>query len=929
VARSIRQIRAFGNGGVALANRLEVEIVGDSRSFEKALNRAGNATSGFGSKLASLSRLGAVAGVAAVAVGLERSVQAAVDFDREMRNVNSIAKLGDAQFKDLGKSVTGMAAEVGQKPKVLAAGLYDIVSSGFKASDAVKVLRVSAKAATAGLTDTATASKAVTAALNAYHLGADNARKVSDVLFQTVNKGVLTFDELSQQMGDLVPASAPLGISLEEVGAGMATLTLQGVSAAEAATRMKNAMISLAKPTPALTALLKKQGYESGVAAVKALGFSGTLALLSKATHGSVDAQAKLTPEIRTMLGVVGLTGKNLKTYNENLRAMTQAQQGAGVTAQVFAEQSKSVGVQWQKVSAALDVLKIQIGSALLPALSSILTWTSANMPAIQAGISGAFSAIGEAWTKYGKPAFDALIIVGGAVVAAVRAHWTEIRATIVRAVADIRGVIEGFIIIGKALWAQFGGALQSIAKSDFGAVVTVIRDVFRIIEGVFRLFSDLLHGNWSKAWGDLKQIAGAALNGVVTILKAAVGTALIAAKAIGMAILEGLGNALKQLGILVKNHWQAVIVFMLTLPSQLGSIAFSIGKSIVSGILSGLGDLASKVGGKIKDGVSGAVHFAGGLLHGSGEFMFTKQAIGEPLAKGVIEGWLEGTASLPSKISEKLSAAIERGRQLIDSKRSVFTTAFGRLTDRIFSAFDAATAQHQTPAEKLIAQITDRRQMEDLQKALEDAITGGDPQAILRAQEDIQMVSLQKQADEERQNYNARRDNLRQTLEDRLAMLQNHFTKEGSTVGELTKGITRLLASFGLDFANVGDLLGNAFLSGLKKAIATAGKGSSAIEKTIATVADTIRTTVPTGKAFAMASGGSGTVTKPTLFMAGEAGREDFAFSGGGKSFGGGGNVYNFSFPNYVGDKADLARVMRAEFQRVVKDNGSLGFAT
>lgn len=43
------------------------------------------------------------------------------------------------------------------------------------------------------------------------------------------------------------------------------------------------------------------------------------------------------------------------------------------------------------------------------------------------------------------------------------------------------------------------------------------------------------------------------------------------------------------------------------------------------------------------------------------------------------------------------------------------------------------------------------------------------------------------------------------------------------------------------------------------------------------------------------MAAGGSGRVTRPTLFLAGEAGAEDYAFSGGGRSFsgsGGGGDV-------------------------------------
>ncbi|MCR4339330.1 MAG: phage tail tape measure protein, partial [Gemmatimonadaceae bacterium] len=302
-----------------------------------------------------IAKAGAVAG-GAVAVGLGAAVKSSVQFERGMRNVNSIAYLNEKQFKALGKSVTAMAGEVGQKPKVLAEGLYDIVSSGFKASDAITILRVSAKAATAGMTDTATASKAVTAGLNAYHLGASEAGKVSDILFQVVNKGVLTFGELAQNMGDLVPAAAPLGVKLEEVGAALSTITLQGVPAAEAATRVKSVMLQLAKPSEELSGLLKENGFASGEAAIKAKGFVGVLEMLDAATHGNVTASAALTPEIRGLLGVVGLTGKNLATYNEHLASMKEASKGAGASAKAFAEQSKSVGVEWQKVSALFDV---------------------------------------------------------------------------------------------------------------------------------------------------------------------------------------------------------------------------------------------------------------------------------------------------------------------------------------------------------------------------------------------------------------------------------------------------------------------------------------------------------------------------------------------------------------------------------------------
>lgn len=60
------------------------------------------------------------------------------------------------------------------------------------------------------------------------------------------------------------------------------------------------------------------------------------------------------------------------------------------------------------------------------------------------------------------------------------------------------------------------------------------------------------------------------------------------------------------------------------------------------------------------------------------------------------------------------------------------------------------------------------------------------------------------------------------------------------------------------------------------------------------------------------MASGGIGRVTRPTLFLAGESGAEDYAFSGGGKSFKGGGMsggvVVNVTVEGNVATERDLA---------------------
>src|SRR4051812_7462740 len=254
---------------MAAESAVRVIFLGDSSSAVRSVSRLESAFGGLGrtTKLVTgaiaIGMIGALAG----------ATKAAVDFDRSMRNVNSIAKLSEKQFQSLSKQVLALGATTGQTPKVLADGLYDIVSSGFKANDAIKILSVSAKAATAGMTDTATASKAVVAVLNAYGLSAEKSRNVSSLLFKEVQLGVNTFEELATNIGDTAPLAAALKIPFSQVSAGLALITLHGTSMAEAATQMSRVMADLLKPSKGLSAELHKLGYENGQAAISAHGF--------------------------------------------------------------------------------------------------------------------------------------------------------------------------------------------------------------------------------------------------------------------------------------------------------------------------------------------------------------------------------------------------------------------------------------------------------------------------------------------------------------------------------------------------------------------------------------------------------------------------------------------------------------------------------
>lgn len=342
------------------------QAIGSLRTVDAQLGKTATASEKMHRAVATAAK-GAAIGVGVVGVA---SVKLATDFDKSMRNVNSIAQLPEKQLKSLEGQVLSLAGKTAQAPKTLAEGLYDIVSSGFNAKQGMKILAASAKAATAGLTDTATSTKAVVAVLNAYHKPAKDAGKVSDTLFETVNRGVITFDELSNVIGDVLPFASQLHVGLNQVGAAMSTMTKQGLSGAESSTRLKNTLVAFIKPSNDMAKAIEKTGFSSGEALVKAKGFQGALEAVKGTTDGSKEAMAKLFPNIRALGGALSLTGSNAKTAHQDLDAFKNS---SGATNLALSQQSKSLSYQWQKVKASVDAVLIQLGTALIPALKSVV----------------------------------------------------------------------------------------------------------------------------------------------------------------------------------------------------------------------------------------------------------------------------------------------------------------------------------------------------------------------------------------------------------------------------------------------------------------------------------------------------------------------------------------------------------------------------
>ncbi len=391
----------------------------------------------WGQKLTNQStKLIAVGGLMATAVagvGIATTKMAA-DFEKSMRNVNSISKLSEQQFKKQADEVLSLSTRVPQSAKVLADGLYDIASSGFAGADGMKVLEASAKAASAGLTETATSAKGITAVLNAYALSADEAGKVSDTMFRTVDKGVITFEELSNTVGEFVGIGKIANLSFDELSGALGYITTKGVDASSAGVSLNRVILALIDPSEEMAVALKNAGYESGETALQQLGLIGVMDLLSKSTGGSLTELQKLFPEMRALRGASALLSSGIDDLNTY---MLDFKDTVGATDIALAEQSKSLDYNLQILKNNISAVGIALGSELIPSVTKytqkLSDYISKNKEAIADNILLAL--------KIGGVTSAVLILMG--ILGKLRLLWAS---------HPIAAIIAGYAILGTVI---------------------------------------------------------------------------------------------------------------------------------------------------------------------------------------------------------------------------------------------------------------------------------------------------------------------------------------------------------------------------------------------------------------------------------------------------------------------------------------------
>ncbi|WP_243158354.1 phage tail tape measure protein, partial [Clostridium sporogenes] len=130
-------------------------------------------------------------------------------------------------------------------------------------------------------------------------------------------------------MGSLTPIAKSAGASIDEMLAGMASLTKNGLKTDEAVTALKGVFSSVIKPTEEAAKTAQQLGIDFSVSALKSKGFAKFLEEIKVKTGGNTETMGKLFGNVRALSGALVLTGKGFGDFNTSLDAMKNS---AGLT---------------------------------------------------------------------------------------------------------------------------------------------------------------------------------------------------------------------------------------------------------------------------------------------------------------------------------------------------------------------------------------------------------------------------------------------------------------------------------------------------------------------------------------------------------------------------------------------------------------------
>ena len=310
---------------------------------------------------------------AGIAQGISKVAEATEALEDSIRKASTLFGDVAVDIDNLRNRILQLSSETGVAASEIGNALYEALSSGVPATEdmaeAMEFLRSSADAAKGGFADLSGTVTATMAVINAYGMSISDAERVQGVLMQTQNKGMTTIGQLASSLAQVIPTAAAFGVSLEQIGAALATSTAAGTQTGQAITGLNQLLSELGKEG--------QTGAEGLEEAAKAAGLgeknfqdlidegwtlADILDMMSDYAESTDRTLIDMFGSVEAGRTALQLAGENAGRFAENLESMFD-------TAGLAAEAADKVTTNTERLGIAIANAASSIGSAFEPAV--------------------------------------------------------------------------------------------------------------------------------------------------------------------------------------------------------------------------------------------------------------------------------------------------------------------------------------------------------------------------------------------------------------------------------------------------------------------------------------------------------------------------------------------------------------------------------
>lgn len=254
-----------------------------------------------------------LATIGAVAVAKEMynlgkaAIQVGMDFDSGMSQVKAVAGASSSDFKAMREQAIRLGADTTKSAKEVSEGQLDLAKSGMSAKQAMAAIPGAISASQASGEKMSVAVGVMTSALNGFQLKASQSAHVADVLAMAANESKADINDMGYAFKYAATPAKALGVSLESTSAAIMIMTNAGLAGEQAGTSLRQAFISLSKPTDDATKQIDKLGVKITNSKGNMRPFADIMDDLRKKTDGMGNAQKMAA--LSTIFGTEAASG--------------------------------------------------------------------------------------------------------------------------------------------------------------------------------------------------------------------------------------------------------------------------------------------------------------------------------------------------------------------------------------------------------------------------------------------------------------------------------------------------------------------------------------------------------------------------------------------------------------------------------------------